>query len=425
MIAYRLDITPGEIIDGKYIVIKRIGSGSYGDVYRVQDTRNHDYALKLLRLWEVSSELHEPLVEKFEQEYKTGKTSSNYLIHSLDFGVVRGNPYLLMEYCPKGDLSNIIGKDLSRLPFYARDILEGLYALHSSGKVHRDMKPENVLIRENGMAALTDFGVVGEMEQAKRKSEVGWWSKRPRQIQGTPYYMAPEMVERRAGGVTYLPTVDIWSFGVMMYELLTGGNFPFGVIETPGDLTTYQERSKTGVWNRSGVPDVSNRNEWMHVINGCLVADYRNRYQSALDVLQDMKPLIGRVNPLFVQERKSRSCNIAKLIITQGSNLGAVYSLKSLLHGGGRMLRVGRELYNDIVISENSSMYVSRYHFTLEKSADSSFWLIRDGQWRMSEHRWVNSTNGTYLNATPVTREGLKVFTGDIITIGEYKLKVE
>ena len=89
------------------------------------------------------------------------------------------------------------------------------------------------------------------------------------------------------------------------------------------------------------------------------------------------------------------------------------------------MLRVGRGYNNDIVLPENYSTYVSRYHFTLEKSRDGSFWIIRDGQWQKDEKRWVTSTNGTYLNATPVTQEGLKIFTGDIITAGEYKIKVK
>ena len=95
------------------------------------------------------------------------------------------------------------------------------------------------------------------------------------------------------------------------------------------------------------------------------------------------------------------------------------------------MLHVGRKLEdNDIVLPENNSTYVSRYHFTLEKSKDGSFWTIKDGQWIKSERAWVTSTNGTYLNATPVIthsdgKDGLKVFTGDIITVGEYKIKVE
>lgn len=431
MIAYRLDIKTGDLIDGKYTVINRIGSGSYGDVYKVKDVQGNNYALKLLRLWEVSNELHDPLVAKFDQEYKTGKLTSEYLIHSLDFGVVKGNPYLLMEYCSLGDLSELIGKDLSQLPSFAHDILEGLHTLHSEGKVHRDLKPENVLIRNNGKAALTDFGVVGEMDQSKRMSEVGWWKKRPKQVQGTPLYMAPEMANRVGGGVTYLPTVDIWSFGVMMFELLTGGSFPFGNIEKIEDLPTYQEKAKKGKWDTEKLRSVPNGNDWFYIVDRCLAPNYRERYQSALEVLQDMKPMIGNVNPIHKKERLSRNPNISKLIITQGDNLGTTYILSNFLSGHRRMLHVGRKPEdNDIVLPENNSTYVSRYHFTLEKSKDGSFWTIKDGQWIKSERAWVTSTNGTYLNATPVIthsdgKDGLKVFTGDIITVGEYKIKVE
>lgn len=430
MIAYRLDIKTGDLIDGKYTVVNRIGSGSYGDVFKVKDVLGNNYALKLLRLWEVSNELHDPLVAKFDQEYKTGKLTSEYLIHSLDFGIVEGNPYLLMEYCSSGDLSKLIGKDLSQLPGFAHDILEGLHMLHSGGKVHRDLKPENVLIRNNGKAALTDFGVVGEMDQSKRLSEVGWWKKRPKQVQGTPLYMAPEMADRIGGGVTYLPTVDIWSFGVMMFELLTGGSFPFGNIEKIEDLPMYQEKAKKGKWDINKLKSVPKGNDWFCIINRCLTPNYRERYQSALEVLQDLKPMIGNVNPIHINERLSRNPKISKLIITQGDNLGATYILSDFLNGHRRTLHVGRKPDNDIVLPENNSTYVSRYHFTLEKSKDGAFWTIKDGQWIKSERCWVTSTNGTYLNATPVItysdgKDGLKIFTGDIITVGEYKIKVE
>lgn len=424
MIAYRLNIKTGDLIDDKYSVINQIGSGSYGDVFRVKDTRGDDYALKLLRLWEVSSELHDKLLAKFDQEYKTGRLSSEYLIHSLDFGNVQGNPYLLMEYCPFGDLSKSVGKDLSKLPYFAHDILEGLHTLHSEGKVHRDLKPENVLIRGNGKAALTDFGVIGEMDQSKRMSEVGWWKKRPKQVQGTPLYMAPEMADRIGGGVTYLPTVDIWSFGVMMYELLTGGSFPFGDIQKIEDLPTYHENAIKGRWNTNRIESLETGNFWYTIINRCLKPNYRERYQSVLEVLQDMKPILGS-NSNHLQERLSRSNAISMLVVTQGDNLGASYVLSSYLSGNCRMIRVGRGDNNNIVLPVGDSTYASRYHFTLEKSKDGSFWIIRDGQWQFNEKRWVPSTNGTYLNATPVSQSGQKIFTGDIITAGEYKIKVK
>ena len=425
MIAYRLDFHTGDWIDDKYRVVHKIGTGSYGDVFKVNDTLGNEYALKLLRLWEVSSDLHENLVNRFEHEYKTSRIRSEYLVHSLDFGIIQGNPYLLMEFCPKGDLSKFIGSDLSRLPCFAHDILEGLHILHSEGKIHRDLKPENVLIRNNGRAALTDFGVVGEMDKSKRLSEVGWLNKRPKQMQGTPLYMAPEMVERVGGGVTYLPTVDLWSFGVMMYELLTGGAFPFGDIESMGDVVRYQERAKRGEWDIRKLRNAPYGEDWLNIIGKCLNPNYQKRYQSAIEVLQDMKPMIGNVVQRHMEERQSRSNSLTRLVITQGEDAGATYLLSQYVQNHKRMVRVGRETGNDIVLYEHNSMYVSRYHFTLEKSADGSFWTLRDGQWRKEEGSWIASTNGTYLNAAPVPLNGMKVYTGDIITAGEYKIKVE
>lgn len=425
MIAYRLNIKNGDLIDGKYFIINQIGSGSFGDVYKVEDRRGNPYALKLLRLWEVSSDLHDLLLAKFDQEYRTGCLMSEYLIHSLDYGTVQGNPYLLMEYCPNGDLSGQIGKDLGRLPYLAHDILKGLHTLHSEGKVHRDLKPENVLIHNNGRAVLTDFGVVGEMDQAKRMSEVGWWRKRPKQVQGTPLYMAPEMADRVGGGITYLPTVDIWSFGIVIYEVLTSGQYPFGHIERIDDLPRYQENAKKGKWDRNCLMAVRYGNDWVRIIDGCLKPNYRDRYQSALEVLQDVLSMIECGYDSHIYERPLPSQVISRLVITQGANMNQSYVLANHLKNQGRMVRVGRGGGNDIVLPESNSTYVSRNHFTLEKSRDGDSWKIRDGQWRKTEKIWIPSTNGTYINATPVSMEGHKIFSGDIITAGEIKIKVE
>lgn len=422
MIADRLNVMPGDFLDGKYHVVKKIGSGSYGDVFKVKDSRGKEYALKLLHLWDIISDLRKELIKRFEQEFNTAQIVSKYLVHSLDHGIIKGNPYIVMEFCQNGDLDNLKQKDKNTIACIARDILEGLHALHSEGMVHRDLKPANVLIKDEGNAALTDFGTIG-FRDVKRQSVKKFLSSRPKDMKGTPLYMSPEVADRKGGGVTYLPTVDIWSFGVMMYELLTDGAFPFGNIDSIEELPSYQENAKKGRWDTERLRSAPYGDDWFYIIDRCLAPNYQERYQSALEVLQDLKPLIGNVD--FHPERLSRSTDIKRLIITQGDNLGASYSLSHYLMGQRRMLRVGRELQNDIILPENNSTYLSRYHFTLERSKDGMFWIIKDGQWQKNERRWVTSTNGTYLNATPVTQEGLKVFTGDIITAGEYKIKVE
>lgn len=427
MIAYRLDYKDSDFIDDRFLVLGKIGEGSYGNVYKVQDIDDSKvYALKLLRLWEVSDDTRKELWRKFRQEYETASIQSEYLVHSMpdSFRVTSGNPYFLMEYCPNGDLEKMIGNEIPMIASYARDILMGLYVIHSAGLVHRDLKPDNVLIRANGHTALTDFGVVGDANH--KTPEVGWLGKHLRQALGTPLYMAPEMYDRK-GGITYLPTIDLWSFGVMMFEMLTKGSFPFGDIRDIDDLPVYMKRAK----NRdrsffSSLYDIRQGRQWYDIIDKLLEPDPRKRYQSAEDVLGVMRSKLGEHISYHINEQKSRSQHISSLRITQGNEAGREFTLEDLLPFHARMVEVGRSDSNNIVLHETGELhYVSRHHFTLEKSRDGSHWVIRDGQWDKNTRQWVPSTNGTYLNTAAVTPGGTKIFTGDIITVGEYKLKVE
>lgn len=427
MIAFRLNIAEGDVLDDKYTVVRHIGRGSYGDVFMVKDKNETNMALKVLRLWDVPGDMRENLVKRFQREYEAAKMPSDYLIHTLGKGSLQQNPYFVMEYCQNGDLSTLKGKEKKNLPQLIRDVLLGLHILHSEGKVHRDLKPENVLIRDNGKAALTDFGVVGD-----RKANVSdrTFFGRPKQVFGSPLYMSPEMADRKGGGITYLPTVDLWSLGVMIYELLTDGQFPFGDISDDSDMSVlpkYQECAKRGNWNVARLRSCMYGQQWEPIVRKCLTPDYQNRYQSATAVLRDLEPMIGHISGVIGDEHSSRTSSINRLVVTQGENIGAVYYLDLLLKGAARMVKIGRSKDNDVTLPDDDGTYLSRHHFTLERSATGRYWTLRDGQWNMELRQWQPSTNGTYLNATPVPSAGpgLHVFTGDIITVGEYKLKIE
>ena len=121
--------------------------------------------------------LREPLIERFDMEYRTGRISSRNLVHSADSGFLKGNPFIVMEFCDGGDLTKYIGRPDAPLSRFAMEILNGLNDLHINGKVHRDLKPENVLIKHDGTAVLTDFGISGDRN--KRMTE--------RNIFGKPY----------------------------------------------------------------------------------------------------------------------------------------------------------------------------------------------------------------------------------------------
>ena len=102
--AYRCDFNEGDLIDGRFRVTGKLGDGSYGNVYKVVDGNNRIYALKLLRLWEVSSDYYDELVRRFEMEYRVSHMDSDYFVRSHDYGQVEGNrislwSFALVEIC--------------------------------------------------------------------------------------------------------------------------------------------------------------------------------------------------------------------------------------------------------------------------------------------------------------------------------------
>lgn len=424
----RCDFHTGSIIDGKYTVDRPLGEGTFGKVYRVK--RNSDgsiFALKLLKLWAVEPLEREKLLKRFDQEYQTGLIDSDYLVQSHGKGAVEGNPYILMEYCPGGDLLQGVEAGNIDLSKAATEILYGLRSLHSNGKVHRDLKPENVLIKSNGSVALTDFGIAGDRN--KRLTERGLMGI-PKEVFGTYAYMPPEQVNPRRGDATVLPTTDMFSFGVMMYQLITC-ELPFGSLNNESDLYQYVTRGKTENWNRDVLNKTANGKKWLPLIEGCLKADFHVRIQTtdlalALVPTTSKSVQVIRETPSIVSSAK----NGIALKVMQGEEFGKIYKLDNLLKSTGkRLLTIGRDdedIHNAIPIKETESSYISRKHCTLEYNSVADKWLLRDGQWdASSSSKWKVSTNGTYVGSKEVPINGVTIKIGDIISIGDAKLRVE
>ena len=425
-VAQRCSLSIGDIVDGKFQVKKILGEGSFGKVYAVQNSHGEVLALKLLKLWEVPSEIRESLVVRFDMEFETGRIESNYLVHSLSHGLILGNPYIVMEYCPNGDLlslSNSSNVDFSKA---ATHILYGLKALHGRGKVHRDLKPENVLVKRNGDFALTDFGISGDRN--KRMTERNILGK-PKQIFGTYAYMPPEQLKPNKDA-TVLPTTDIFSFCVMMYQLITG-DLPFGPLESEHDLVQYMRRGKNDDWDRQLLSRTYCGSEWARLIDGCLTPNYQQRLQTTDDVLKLVPQSRYEVNTVHeeIRDYQTKIINGVLLKIMQGEDYGRVYYLDKMLRGDSSILSMGRKdegVYNDIAIIENNSSYISRKHCTLELDYEIGSWIIHDGQWdRYDTGGWRRSTNGTYVNSEEAPINGLVFSPGDIISIGDTKLRAE
>ena len=426
----RCDFHTGSVIDGKFTVDRPLGEGTFGKVYRVK--RNSDgriFALKLLKLWAIDSLEREKLSKRFEQEYQTGLIQSDYLVQSHGKGSVEGNPYILMEYCPGGDLLQGVETGRIDLPKAASEILFGLKSLHANGKVHRDLKPENVLIKSNGSVALTDFGIAGDRN--KRLTERGLMGV-PKEVFGTYAYMPPEQVNPRRGDATVLPTTDMFSFGVMMYQLITC-ELPFGSLNNESDLYQYVTRGKNGNWNREVLNKTAHGKRWLPLIEGCLKPDFHLRIQTAELALSLIPPSknhtsIVEKSPVIIPVSPER--NGIALRIMQGEEFGKIYRLNDLVKSTGkRLLTIGRDdddIHNSLPIKETESSYISRKHCTLEYNPVANTWLLRDGQWDASSFlKWKVSTNGTYIGSKEVTTNGVVINIGDIISIGDAKLRVE
>ena len=424
----RCDFHTGSVIDGKYTVDYSLGEGTFGKVYRVK--RNSDgriFALKLLKLWSVESLEREKLLKRFDQEYETGLIESDYLVQSCGKGSVEGNPYILMEYCSGGDLLQGVETGKIDLPKAASEILLGLKSLHSNGKVHRDLKPENVLIKSNGSVALTDFGIAGDRN--KRLTERGLMGI-PKEVFGTYAYMPPEQINPRRGDATVLPTTDIFSFGVMMFQLLTC-ELPFGSLNNESDLYQYVTRGKNEIWNRDILNKSAQGKNWLPLIEGCLRADFHTRIQTA-ELALSLVPTYqksARIAPEKPSQIPQIKTGVA-LRVMQGEEFGRIYKLNELLHSSGkRLLTIGRDdedIHNTIPIKETESSYISRKHCTLEYNQDNNTWLLRDGQWdAFTFSKWKVSTNGTYIGSKEVPMNGTIINIGDIISIGDVKLRVE
>ena len=440
----RCDFQPGQTVNNRYTVKKSLGEGSFGIVYLVENAQREKLALKLLRLWEVPSEIRQPLMERFEMEFRTGQSPCENLVQSLDFGTVGGNPYIVMEFCPGGDLEALLGKGDIRNTRICQHILNGLSALHREGKVHRDLKPENVLFKDGGIAALTDFGIAGDRtHRMTQRSIFG----RPDQVFGTYAYMPPEQVNRARGGATVLPTTDIFSFGVLAYQLLTG-QLPFGTLESHNDLAEYQIRGKKGQWNRSALYNIPDGQQWAQVIEGCLAPDFKQRLQSTSEVLRMMPPDRAPANVHQQLQKPSQSYQVQqsfrpqqvcqpmpqqppspqatrryRLRVMQGEEYGRTYDLTALAQRGHGALTVGRQQDNIIPIKSDFSDFLSRRHCTIESG--NGQWVVRDGQWQREVRQWVQSRNGTFVNSRPVTNAGYYLSVGDIIAIGDVTLKFE
>jgi HEAT repeat protein/tRNA A-37 threonylcarbamoyl transferase component Bud32 len=214
----KLDIAtlkPGDVIEGRYKFIEKIGKGAFGTVLLMEDTVVEERLILKFLNPNVSSD--EEMMKRFVHELRySRKITHKNVIRIYDFLYIRGNYAISMEYFPShtlgGEIVNEKPVALKRAVKFGIDIATGMAVAHQAGIVHRDLKPANVLIDNDSLLKIVDFGVAAAQTQGDTQlTKTGY-------VIGSPKYMAPEQIL----GKKVDERADIYSLGVIMYEMFAG-----------------------------------------------------------------------------------------------------------------------------------------------------------------------------------------------------------
>jgi serine/threonine-protein kinase len=204
------EVSEGSVVDGRYRVLRKIGSGGMADVWLAEDSHlQRQVALKVLHSRFAQDR---EFVERFRREAESAASLHHpNVVAVFDRGDVDGTYYIAMQYLHGRSLKQLIdiGLTPAQSVYLIRQVLEGARFAHRNGVVHRDLKPQNVIVDDEGKAVVTDFGIAraGVSEITQTGS-----------VMGTPHYLSPE----QAQGEEVTPVSDLYSIGVILYEALAG-----------------------------------------------------------------------------------------------------------------------------------------------------------------------------------------------------------
>jgi serine/threonine protein kinase len=249
-------------------------------VYRATDTLlDRNVAIKVIRS-EASHQ--EKFIRRFMREAKTlANLSHSNIVKVLDYGEHEGSPYLVMEYISGGALKASLGKPIPYAEAAAllAPIARALHYAHQQKIVHRDVKPENILINDSGQPMLSDFGIIKLMDVEESQGLTGTG-----RVVGTPAYMSPEQIR----GQEIDGRSDIYSLGVVFFEMLTGKK-PYSAA-TPIELSMQHLHAPIPK-ARQFVRDLPAEVE--QIIVRAMAKNPEDRYQTMLAFAQDLEKLSG------------------------------------------------------------------------------------------------------------------------------------
>ena len=267
-------IVRGQKINDRYQIIRTIGEGGMANVYLAYDTiLDRNVAVKVLR-GDLAND--EKFVRRFQREALSASSLSNpNIVEVYDVGEDNGEYYIVMEYVEGKHLKALLKKrgklTVPEVVDITLQITNGLSVAHDSYIIHRDIKPQNILILENGLIKITDFGIAVAMNAAQLTQT--------NSVMGSVHYLPPE----QANGTGATIKSDIYSLGILMYELLTG-NLPFkGDSAVEIAIKQMKEPIPSIVEQNPNIPQSIE-----NIILKACAKNPKNRYESARQMYEDL-----------------------------------------------------------------------------------------------------------------------------------------
>lgn len=294
-------IMKGQKINERYQIIKTIGEGGMANVYLAYDTiLDRNVAVKVLR-GDLATD--EKFVRRFQREALSASSLSHpNIVEVYDVGEDNGAYYIVMEYIDGKHLKQLLKKrgnlTLTEVVDIMLQVTDGMSAAHDSYIIHRDIKPQNIMILENGLIKITDFGIAMALNSTQLTQT--------NSVMGSVHYLPPEQASGKGATIQS----DVYSMGILMYELLTG-TLPFKGDNAVEIALKHIKETVPSV--KELVPNIPQSIE--NIIMKATAKNVKNRYQDAKEMHDDLKTALddSRINePRYVFEYAEDDADITR-----------------------------------------------------------------------------------------------------------------
>ena len=275
-------LSKGQKINDRYEIIKTIGEGGMANVYLANDTiLDRKVAIKVLR-GDLSND--EKFIRRFKREaLSVSNLSHPNIVEVYDVGEEDGNYYIVMEYIEGKTLKQLLQKrgalTLNEVIDIMTQLTDGLAHAHEAYIIHRDIKPQNIMIEDNGLVKITDFGIAMALNSTQLTQT--------NSVMGSVHYLPPEQANGKGSTVKS----DIYSLGILMYELLTG-SVPFKG-DTAVEIALKHMKEKIPSIRKQD-PTIPQSVE--NIVLKATAKNPKNRYDNVRDMYKDLQTALQRDN---------------------------------------------------------------------------------------------------------------------------------